>query len=103
MSGMKIATCHYCGTKAALVLRGRERHELSCASCGAQLHDMKMFPKQPDDTPNRPLRHAAVPADSHRRAMSRVDHTKSRRPRKSKGFARRLFSELIDVIEDIID
>ncbi|MDJ0822410.1 MAG: hypothetical protein QNJ09_11465 [Paracoccaceae bacterium] len=41
--GTKIATCCYCGARTALVLRGKERHELSCASCGAPLHDMKML------------------------------------------------------------
>ncbi len=38
--GTKVATCCYCGTRAALVLRGKQRHELSCASCGAPLHNM---------------------------------------------------------------
>ena len=33
--GTKVATCCYCGTKAALVLRGEKRHELTCSSCGA--------------------------------------------------------------------
>ena len=40
----KIATCCYCGTRAALVLRGDSRHELSCAACGAPLHEMKAMP-----------------------------------------------------------
>ena len=39
----KIATCCYCGTRAALVLTGRDRHELACSSCGAPLHDLKML------------------------------------------------------------
>lgn len=39
----KIATCCYCGSRTALVLRGKERHELSCATCGAPLHEMKML------------------------------------------------------------
>ena len=42
--GTKIATCCYCGTRAALVLRGKDRHELSCAACGAPLHEMKSLP-----------------------------------------------------------
>ena len=33
----KIATCCYCGTRAALVLTGKHRHELSCSGCGAPL------------------------------------------------------------------
>ena len=34
MVAKKVATCCYCGTKAALVLRGKDSHELSCGSCG---------------------------------------------------------------------
>ena len=36
----KIATCCYCGTRAALQLRGDVQHELACASCGAPLHNL---------------------------------------------------------------
>ena len=48
MPARKIATCCYCGTRAVLVLRGKERHELSCSSCGAPLHDLKMLPIGPE-------------------------------------------------------
>jgi len=44
MGAVKVATCCYCGTRAALVLRGKERHELACSSCGAPLSRMKMLP-----------------------------------------------------------
>jgi len=44
MVAQKIATCCYCGTKAALILRGKDSHELSCGSCGAPLHDLKRLP-----------------------------------------------------------
>ena len=42
MPNTKIATCCYCGARAALVLN-KAQHELSCASCGAPLHDLKML------------------------------------------------------------
>ena len=42
--GTKVATCCYCGTKAALVLRGEKRHELTCSSCGSPLRNMKFMP-----------------------------------------------------------
>ena len=45
MAATKIATCCYCGTKAALVLRGRDRHELTCGNCGAPLRAMKNLPQ----------------------------------------------------------
>ena len=54
MTAEKIVTCCYCGTRAALVLRGRDRHELTCSACGAPLHDLKMlraaglFPDEPE-------------------------------------------------------
>lgn len=41
------ANCCYCGAKAALVLRGKDSHELSCVSCGAPLHDLKRLPVEP--------------------------------------------------------
>lgn len=44
MVAQKIATCCYCGTKAALVLRGKDSYELNCGSCGAPLHDLKRLP-----------------------------------------------------------
>ena len=47
MVAQKIATCCYCCTKAALVLRGKDNHELSCGSCGAPLHDLKRLPVEP--------------------------------------------------------
>jgi len=56
MPATKVATCCYCGTRAALVLRGRERHELACSSCGAPLHEMKQL------HPARPAASATTPA-----------------------------------------
>ncbi|MEM6308225.1 MAG: hypothetical protein AAF701_09600, partial [Pseudomonadota bacterium] len=44
--GQKIATCCYCGTRAALVLKGDIQHELACSSCGAPLHNLKHMPQQ---------------------------------------------------------
>ena len=37
----RITTCNYCGTRAALVLTGVTRHELTCGTCGAPLQDIK--------------------------------------------------------------
>lgn len=103
MSITKIATCSFCGTRAALVLRGEDRHELSCASCGAPLHDLKMLPKRSDD-PSDGWHHKARPGvSSHQRAMSRKDVGKGKKRKKSKSFAQRAFGEIWDVIEDILD
>ncbi len=95
----KIATCCYCGTRAALVLTGRDRHELACSSCGAPLHDLKMLPrkKQGDRELVRP---SAV------RRQPQASHRPKARPKKRKSKMRRfadLFEDAFDVIEDIFD
>ncbi len=94
----KIATCCYCGTRAALVLSGTTRHELACSGCGAPLHDLKA------------LRPVSKRADDHklvRPSRVRDDKTRPRKPRKSKKKRKsplqRLFSEAFDMIEDIFD
>ena len=93
----KIATCCYCGSKTALRLRGKERHELACASCAAPLHYLKAFPMTPD--------RAVTPASASVRPTA---HPKPgpRRPAKRRNlgrFARKLMSELWDELEDIFD
>ncbi|WP_170769182.1 hypothetical protein [Ruegeria lacuscaerulensis] len=84
----KIATCCYCGTRAALVLKGKQRHELSCSSCGAPLHDLKMVPKRklPEPKPDR-----------------RYEKPRKAKKKKKKGVFSRVFDEAWDVIEDIFD
>ncbi|MCV6593180.1 MAG: hypothetical protein OIF48_09535 [Silicimonas sp.] len=89
----KIATCCYCGTRAALTLRGQERHELACSSCGAPLHEMKMLKAA---APERPARHKAYPSD-------RPVKDKRKKKKKKKSFAHRAFEELWDIAEDIFD
>ncbi|WP_299502628.1 hypothetical protein [uncultured Roseobacter sp.] len=99
----KIATCCYCGTRAALVL-GRNRHELACSSCGAPLHDLKRLPR---DHPGKTelVRPSAVRKSSRGTEENwqrkRKPHKKSKKRRK--GFVQHLFEEAFDVIEDIFD
>lgn len=103
MNGTKIATCCYCGTRAALVLTGKTRHELSCAACGAQLHDLKMLPKR--DEP-RPVQQAHTPRpglSSHERAMAKTPDRYRKKPKKKKSFRRKFLEEIFDVVEDIFD
>jgi hypothetical protein len=98
----KIATCCYCGTRAALVL-GRDRHELSCSNCGAPLHDMKRFRQEPE--PVMPRRtHAGesrrpLPERPAERTFPRVQAPRPKRRR----LMRYLIREAIDVLEDIFD
>lgn len=91
----KIVTCCYCGAHTALVLRGKERHELSCASCGAPLHNLKMLPVK-----------SAKKATSHLAPTKGVASRKQKslkKPKKKKSWLSGALSEAFDVIEDIFD
>ncbi len=103
MGATKIATCCYCGTKAALILRGKDKHELSCGNCGAPLHKLKMLPKQP----GRDDAQASAPSrKTKRKRVEKYPEYRDHRPKKrkkSKGFGRRVVSGLWDVVEDVVD
>jgi hypothetical protein len=95
----KIATCCYCGTRAALVLTGTDRRELACSSCGAPLHDLKML--KSDHVHDRKR---VKPSPLHDWKPDGDRGQPTRRPRKRrKIFGKRLFEEAIDLIEDIFD
>jgi hypothetical protein len=97
MPGTKIATCCYCGTRAALVLRGRDRHELSCSACGAPLHEMKMLRADHAGT-----REAARPLPVRTGPMAEPGRgVRKAKPRK--GIGRRFLKEAFELIEDIFD
>lgn len=96
MPGTKIATCCYCGTRAALVLGGRGRHELACSSCGAPLHEMKML--RADHAGGRDRdRPIASPAQ----APGKDPRRRKVKPRKSLG--RRILAKALDIVEEILD
>lgn len=92
MGVTKIATCCYCGTKAALVLKGRERHELACGNCGAPLRAMKMLPATPERhaTPVKP-------------AKAKYSQPRPKKRKKSKPRRKQMISRIWDVIEDVVD
>jgi len=90
----KITTCCYCGTRAALVL-DKARHELTCSSCGAPLHDLKRLPV--DRTGERELVRP-----------SKVRSPKPVKPKKKKKSKRGwrlkdVIEEAFDLVEDILD
>ncbi len=98
----KIATCCYCGAKTALALE-KGRHELSCASCGAPLRDLKKIPVAP-----KPARKAV----SHQTEKQRFFENgpakvyKKRKPRKVKkrrSWLKDIAEELFDIVEDVFD
>ena len=107
--GAKIATCCYCGTRAALVLAGEERHELACSSCGAPLHDLKLMPLRGDAAGAAPTRpDIARPSKPRPAPAPRPDaqirkSKKPKRRKKRKTLGRWLVEEAFDAIEDIFD
>lgn len=95
MAATKIATCCYCGTKAALVLRGKDKHELSCSRCGAPLRALKMLPTR-----------IAAPTEPSRKKpkeQAKRDVARPHKRRKRKNFGKRMFEEIWDVLEDVGD
>ena len=103
MGAVKVATCCYCGTKAALVLRGKSRHELACGSCGAPLHHLKMLPIAPDRAtapaaaPTRP-----EPSYGHRKPPEKPVSRPGKR-RKTRSFGRKVWSGVWDALEDVLE
>ena len=114
----KIATCCYCGARAALRF-DRERHELACSNCGAPLHEMKALrtgheaarpglvaPSPVRGTSGAAARGGGVTGGAALLgALGAAAAASGRRGRKGKrkSLSRRLFSEAFDVIEDIFD
>ncbi|MEL7150111.1 MAG: hypothetical protein AAGK71_05225 [Pseudomonadota bacterium] len=92
----KIATCCYCGTRAALTLRGKERHELACSNCGAPLHEMKMFRRDMDSERD-------VRGTPPKRQEVRYDTKRRKKKKKTKSLSRRFMEEVFDVAEDLFD
>lgn len=108
----KIATCCYCGTRAALVMRREGRHELSCAACGAPLHHMKAIPCAKTSAPSaKPARRNSAPRDYA--ATARVPtrsyppdpapHRPQKRRKPRRRLIKKVFEEIWDVVEDIFD
>ena len=96
----KIATCCYCGTRAALVLAGTQRHELACSKCGAPLHDLKMMPR--DRSGDKELvRPTAVRSKTQKKPKApKPSKNKPKRRKKRWG---EFFEDAFDIIEDIFD
>lgn len=98
----KIATCCYCGTRAALSLKGKERHELACSTCGAPLHEMKMLRT---DVVERSRAPRPMPPQSFHAPRPEKARTSRRNKRVKKGrsLAQRFMSEVWDEVEDFFD
>ncbi|MDO6726509.1 MAG: hypothetical protein ACRBBO_00655 [Cognatishimia sp.] len=93
--GTKIATCCYCGTRAALRLGGKVQHELACSSCGAPLHELKQMPIEPRRVEKQ--QHYDKPR-SYSKPLKKNKYYK----KKKKSWSKQLFDGLDDII-DIFD
>ena len=105
---MKIATCNYCGTRAALVMDGG-RHELVCSGCGAPLHDIKRVPKHRidadahrDRTPRRPKARKSEP-DAVALIERLLDAGTRHSRRRKKPKRGRVLRKAFDLLDDIFD
>ena len=110
----KIATCCYCGARAALRLDGA-RHELVCSNCGAPLHEMKSLKSGHEDVPRRglvapspvrgtrPVARGVTGADALLGALGAEQGRRGKRGKPRKSLSRKIFSEVFDVIEDMFD
>jgi hypothetical protein len=92
----KIATCSYCGTRAALVLKGETKHELACSACGAPLHDLKQMPSEKHSYSHKAK--SKIEADRYGYVPSKKKKSKYKKKKRKS-----LFSEAFDIIEDIFD
>lgn len=107
MPTTRIATCTYCGTRAALVLKGDTRHELACQTCGAPLHDLKKLPKKADSS-DAPFREGRPVQDRAYRREDRILDTLALVSARAGGrgrarMKRRLIRGAFDLIEDLFD
>lgn len=94
----KIATCCYCGTRAALALKGRERHELSCSTCGAPLHELKRL--RLDARGDRELVRASPIRSDNRKTKG---HRAKRKKKDKRSLSQRFMHKLWDVADDVFD
>lgn len=102
MPTRKIATCVYCGTRAALVLTGTTRHELACSSCGAPLHDLKMLKSNHVEDRSRVKPSPLHDWDAGQRP-AKSKKKKHRRKKRKSFFRDVILDEALDFIEDIFD
>lgn len=102
--GTKIATCCYCGTRAALTLQGKVRHELACSSCGAPLNELKQIPVSQLNSAKRSKPTTVKSPSQHSwnaKSQKRDEKQYSSKKKKKK---KSVFWEFAkDVIEEIFD
>lgn len=98
----KIATCCYCGTRAALRM-DQERHELTCSNCGAPLRNLRNIHLESSERPSKKSK-----GKKQKKKNSELHYVERkppvRKPRKRRrGLMSKMLEEAFDVIEDILD
>ncbi|MDJ1017240.1 MAG: hypothetical protein QNJ35_12065 [Paracoccaceae bacterium] len=93
----KIATCCYCGSRTALVLKGQARHELACANCGAPLHEMKML-----RTDAKGDREVVKPSPIRGKPRKSKKHRASKK-KKRRSMSDFVFYKMREAAEDVFD
>lgn len=103
----KIATCSFCGTRAALVLAGETRHELACSACGAPLHDLRALPQEPRKAgaweapkPKKKKKYKSAKKPPHQMVLPDLDRALKRSKRRLK---KRMLFKAFKAVEDIFD
>lgn len=96
----KIATCCYCGTRAALVMKASGRHELACSKCGAPLHNLKMLPR--DRSGDREVVRPS-PVRRHADQKNKPFKPIKKKYKRKKSRWGDFFEDAFDIIEDIFD
>lgn len=77
------------------------RHELSCAACGAPLHEMKALRQ---DRAATALRHKPkAPPHPVTRGKPGKKSGKKKKAKRRKSLFSKFIEEVVDVIEDVID
>lgn len=100
MAYEKIVTCCYCGTRAALVLRGDQKHALACSSCGAPITQMKHL-KKTSPVSAASGYHAPKSAYGLPHVAKHTSSPKKKKHKVKKSY--KMFKEVFDLLEDIFD
>lgn len=98
MPNTRIATCCYCGTRAALEVSSGGRHELVCSSCGAPLSKIEAAQAQTESAGQREQKSQDLDLVD---LAERFFEGKSKKKKKSK--SKKAVKGIFDFIEDIFD
>lgn len=93
----KIATCCYCGTRAALILDAGH-HGLQCTSCGAPIRNLRHLPRSDEPPAGR------KPGKGGDKGMAKAKAKGPGKLRKrAKKKVRSLMGEVFDGLDDLFD